>query len=106
MSCGIGHRHGSDLVLLWLWCRLVALIRPLAWEPPYAWGAALKSKKTNKINNKKINIPAFTHLITHVMMKGSKKKMSVLDVVTVLKENKASQRMESDEGSGEGSWLR
>ena len=21
MSCGVGHRHGSDLVLLWLWCR-------------------------------------------------------------------------------------
>ena len=20
MSCGVGHRHGSDLVLLWLWC--------------------------------------------------------------------------------------
>ena len=32
--------------------------------------------------------------------------MSMLDVVTVLKENKASQWMESDEGNGEGSWLR
>ena len=20
MSCGVGHRHGSDLSLLWLWC--------------------------------------------------------------------------------------
>ena len=29
-----------------LWCRLAAaaLIRPLAWEPPYAADAALKSK--------------------------------------------------------------
>ena len=29
----------------WLWCRLAAAapIRPLAWEPPYAKGAALKS---------------------------------------------------------------
>ena len=37
----------KDLVLLWLWCRLAAtaLIRPLAWEPPYATGAALKGKK-------------------------------------------------------------
>ena len=36
LSCGVGHRHGSDLALLWLWCRLeaAALIRPLAWEPP------------------------------------------------------------------------
>ena len=24
MSCGVGHRRGSDLVLLWLWCRPVA----------------------------------------------------------------------------------
>ena len=32
VSCGVGSRHGSDLVLLWLWRRLaaVSLIRPLA----------------------------------------------------------------------------
>ena len=47
MTCGIGRRCGSDPALLCLWCRLaaVALIRPLAWKPPYATGAALKSKK-------------------------------------------------------------
>jgi len=41
------HRHGSDLALLWLWHRLAAaaLIWPLAWEPPYATGAALKKGK-------------------------------------------------------------
>ena len=35
------------LELLWLWHRLaaVALIWPLAWEPPHAWGAALKIPK-------------------------------------------------------------
>ena len=50
MSCGVGLRCGSDLALLWLWRRLeaVALIRPLAWEPPYAEGEALKSKKAKK----------------------------------------------------------
>ena len=50
MSCGVGRRRGSDPKLLWLWCRLVgtAPIRPLAWEPPYAAGAVLKSKKQNK----------------------------------------------------------
>ena len=50
MSCGVGHRHGSDPVLLRLWCRLAAVapIRPLAWEPPYAAGAALKKKKKKK----------------------------------------------------------
>ena len=50
MSCGVGLRHGSNLMLLWLWCRLVAvaLIRPLAWKRPYAAGAALKSKKKER----------------------------------------------------------
>ena len=47
MSCGVGCRRGSDTALLWLWYRLqtVALIQPLAWEPPYAAGEALKRKK-------------------------------------------------------------
>ena len=46
-SCGVGHRHGSDLMLLWLSRRLAAIapIGPLAWEPPYAVGGALKSIK-------------------------------------------------------------
>ena len=37
----------ADLALLWLWFRPVAtaLIRPLAWEPPYGTGAAQKAKK-------------------------------------------------------------
>ena len=60
MSCGVGRRHGSDLALLWLWCRPVAtaLIRPLAWEPPYATIAALKSKKKKKLNSKQITLRA------------------------------------------------
>ena len=54
MSCGTGRRCGSDPELLWLWCKLAAIaqIRPLAWEPPYAMGAALKSKKKQKTKNK------------------------------------------------------
>ena len=50
MSCGVGHGHGLD-TLLWLWCRLAAaaLILPLAWEPPYAVGVALKKPKKKKI---------------------------------------------------------
>ena len=50
MSCGVGHRRGLDLVLLWLWHRLVAtaLIRPLAWVFLYAMGVALKKGKKKK----------------------------------------------------------
>ena len=45
----MGHRHGSGLELLWLWCRLAAAapIQPLAWELPYAASTALK-RKINK----------------------------------------------------------
>ena len=47
MSCGVVRRCGSDPALPWLWCRLedTAPIRPLAWEPPYARGAALEKTK-------------------------------------------------------------
>ena len=40
----VGRRHGSDPALLWVWCRPAAIapIGPLAWEAPYAVGAALK----------------------------------------------------------------
>ena len=43
-----------DPALLWLWHRPAATvpIRPLAWESPYAMGAALKSKIIIIINNK------------------------------------------------------
>ena len=50
MSCGVGRRRSSDSALLWLWCRpaAAALIQPLGWEPPYAAGVALKSKKRKR----------------------------------------------------------
>ena len=50
-SYGVGHRHGSDLALLWPWHRPAATapIRPLAWEPPYAAGAALKRQKKSTV---------------------------------------------------------
>ena len=52
VSCGVGHRCSSDPTLLWLWYRpeaaATAPIRPLAWEPPYALGAALENTKTKK----------------------------------------------------------
>ena len=56
MSCGVGHRHGSDPALLWLWRRVAApaLIQPVAWESPYAMGTvqemAKRPKKKSTVN--------------------------------------------------------
>ena len=49
-SCGVDLRSGSDLALLWLWCKLAAVapIGPLAWEPPYATSVVLKRQKIKK----------------------------------------------------------
>ena len=40
----------KELALLWLWCRLAATapIKPLAWEPPHAAGAAQEIEKKTK----------------------------------------------------------
>ena len=45
MSCGVGHRHSSDL-----WCKPAATapIQPLAWEPPYAEGVTLKRQNVTQ----------------------------------------------------------
>ena len=55
MSCGAGHRRGSDA--MWLWQRLAdaTLIRPLAWELPHATGVALKKR------GEKSKIQFFSH---------------------------------------------
>ena len=47
MICGVGHGHSLDPGLLGLKRRwaATALIRPLAWDLPYATGAAIKRKK-------------------------------------------------------------
>ena len=53
MSCGVGHRCGLDLAMLWLWHRPAATapIGPVAWEPPYAVGMALERQKRQKKKN-------------------------------------------------------
>ena len=58
MSYGVGCRRGSDLALLWLWFRLAAVapIGPLALEPPYAAGVALKRKKKKIEKNQEKDI--------------------------------------------------
>ena len=46
------HRCSSDPMLLCLWCRpaATALIWPLAREPPYAMGVALKTQKIKRLD--------------------------------------------------------
>ena len=52
VSCGVRCRRSLDPALLWLWLRPVtmALIRPLAWEPPYAVGSSPRKGTKSKIN--------------------------------------------------------
>ena len=55
MNCSVVRVQGSDPTLLWLWLwpAVVASFKPLAWELPYAVGAALentKKKKKRRIN--------------------------------------------------------
>ena len=55
MSCGVACRCGSDPALLWRWCRPAATIaiRPLAWESPYAAGAAQEMAERQQQQQKK-----------------------------------------------------
>ena len=58
MSCGVDCRCSSDPTFLWLWRKPVATtpIQPLAWEPPYAAGAAQEMAKRQKKKKKKKDI--------------------------------------------------
>ena len=69
-SCGIGVRCSSDSEMLWQCHRLAAaaLILPLAWELPYATGAALKSKNQPATNKTKILIHPLKLLPTSLVV--------------------------------------
>ena len=74
MSCGGGCRCGLDPVLLWLWCRPVATapIHPLAWEPSFVTGVALKrpkkKKKESGSESLKLKCPVFSTLSCMLFM--------------------------------------
>ena len=89
MSCGIGHRHSLDLVLLWLWCRpaAVALVGPLAWERPYAMGAALKKKKKKKEKKYTIEKKITVHIFDEYRCKNSQQNHSQLNPTTHRKDH-------------------
>ena len=80
MSCGVGHRLGSNLVLLCLWYRLAAAapIRPLAWELPCAVGVALKKRKKKMFMPFKVD----TFIImTVVMVSWEYTKVKIYQIV-------------------------
>ena len=74
MSFGIGRRQGLDPESLWLWCRLAdaVLIRPVAWESPYATNVALKSKQTNKQTKQNKKIPYASDVVLRKKDVGSR----------------------------------
>ena len=88
MSCGVGLRHGSDPALLWLWRRpeATAPIQPLAWEPPYDAGAALKRQKKKKKKNSKMELKLFSFLECHISSCACKKK-KIPALISVMKVN-------------------
>ena len=53
MRCDVGHRQGLDPMLLWLRLAAIAPTGPLAWEPSYAKGVALKQKKKKNFGDSK-----------------------------------------------------
>ena len=78
ISCGVGSRHDSDLVLLLLWCRTVAVapIRPLAWPPPYAKGVALNRPKKKNILSFQFGRVNIYQSVDHQWIDRSKAKLS------------------------------
>ena len=92
MSCGVGHRHGSYPTLRWLWCRPMAtgLIQSLAWEPPYAAGAALKRQKKKKKKKKK----------KRKRKKEKKRKKKLLRLISTKKFVKEKRRVSLSSGQG------
>ena len=56
-GCGVGSGRGSDPALLWPWRRpaATALLRALAWGPPYVVGVAQEMAEGKKKKKKQSN---------------------------------------------------
>ena len=66
----------KDLVLLWLWYRLVVttLIRPLAWESPYAAGAAIKRKTNGEVEKPEVQLLSQAHQSHNYLQNNHQRK--------------------------------
>ena len=60
MSYAVGHRHGLDPALLWLWHRPAAIapISPLTWEFHMPWVRPPKKNKIQPPDSSSISIQA------------------------------------------------
>jgi len=81
VSCSVGSRHTSDLLLLWLWCgpATVALLQPLAWKPPYVESSALKRPKKKKERERKKKSSWSSCCGTAALKRKKKKKTTYKD---------------------------
>ena len=57
MSCGVGHRHGSDPALLWPWCRPAAMapVGPPSLRTSMCWRCSPKKIKKKKRRKETFN---------------------------------------------------
>ena len=64
--------------------QLLTPIRPLAWEPPYAMGAALKKKKERKKEKEKNNINLSILADENLSSANQKKNVSQKKIDTII----------------------
>ena len=89
MSSGVGHRHSSDL---WLLCVAIALIWPLAWEPPYAMSVALKRQK-KKRKRKGVTETVIAALIYRIGIMDMQGIMLITCVISKTHHNKPEKKL-------------
>ena len=87
MNCGVGRRQNLDLVLLWLWYRpaAIALIKPLAWEPPYVWVQKVcQYQKLGKLWSNKNSYTVLVGVKTDTTLENSVALANRIEVIHIL----------------------
>ena len=90
MNCGVDPRRSWDPELPWLWHRpgSTALIRPLAWEPPYATGSSpRKGKKTKKKKKKPLFLNSPSNVVIEFGQRHQLGKIRGFIILTLGKPN-------------------